>query len=323
MRRLAVPYAIGAAAIGLFVVAAPAQAALRTFVSGTGTNAGTCTRAAPCATFAFAHGVTDDGGTINCVDADNFGNVVITKSITIDCAGTLGGINSGATDGITVNAPSIIVRIRNLSLNGMGVGLNGILFLNGAALFVENCAIANYNGGAVGNGIGIKFAPPNGITAGLYVTDSTITGNGRTSDGGGIVIQPTGTGAARVTIERTLVENNTYGIFANGTGSTGTIAVQIRDSVAAESKFHGISAFTTVTASITSITVARSSSLLNAGNGVLAQSPRAFVLLGDATVMSNGTGLSAVSGGNILSYQDNQLTGNVSDGAPTATLTVK
>jgi hypothetical protein len=39
--------------------------------------------------------------------------------------------------------------------------------------------------------------------------------------------------------------------------------------------------------------------------------------------MSNVTGLSVASGGNIFSYQDNQLTGNVSDGAATAVLTVK
>jgi hypothetical protein len=33
--------------------------------------------------------------------------------------------------------------------------------------------------------------------------------------------------------------------------------------------------------------------------------------------------LSTAASGNIFSYQDNQLTGNVSDGAPTAVLTVK
>jgi hypothetical protein len=38
--------------------------------------------------------------------------------------------------------------------------------------------------------------------------------------------------------------------------------------------------------------------------------------------MSNVTGLNA-SGGAIVSYQNNQLTGNVTDGAPTAMLSVK
>jgi hypothetical protein len=222
-----------------------------------------------------------------------------------------------------VSGAGITVRLRNLSFNGMGIALNGILFLNGTALFVENCAIANYKGGPAGNGIGIKFAPPVGVAAQLFVLDSFITGNGRDADGGGIVIQPGGTGSARVAIERTRVENNTFGIFANGTGSTGLIVVQIRDSVVAESKFHGISAFTAAGASTTSITADRTSSLLNSGNGILSQGSGAFVLLSDSTVMSNVTGLSAASGGNIFSYQDNQLTGNVSDGAATAALTVK
>ena len=45
-------------------------------------------------------------------------------------------------------------------------------------------------------------------------------------------------------IERTKVENNTYGIFANGTGSTGVIIVHIKDSVVANNAFNGISAYT-------------------------------------------------------------------------------
>jgi parallel beta helix pectate lyase-like protein len=300
-----------------------AEAAPRTFVSGSGGGA-TCTRAAPCATFQAAHDVTDAGGEINCVDAGDYGGVTITKSITIDCAGTVGGI-SGAlvATAVTINTASVVVRLRNLTLNGMLSGNVGVRFNNGAALFVENCVIANFNSGAVGDGIGIRFAPPAGVTAELYVTDSIITSNGRGSDGGGIIIQPAGTGSARVAIERTRIENNTYGFFANGSGSTGVIAVQIRDSVSSDNVNHGISAFTAAGQSTTSITVERSSAILNGADGILAQGSPAFVLLADSTVMSNVLGLAAVSGGNILTYQDNQLTGNVTDGAPTATLTVK
>jgi hypothetical protein len=300
-----------------------AQAAPRTFVSGSGGGA-TCTRAAPCATFQAAHDATDAGGEINCVDAGDYGGITITKSITIDCAGTIGGI-SGAVVAtpVTINTAGVVVRLRNLTLNGMLSGNVGVRFSNGSALFVENCVIANFNSGAVGDGIGIRFAPPAGVTAELYVTDSIITSNGRPSDGGGIVIQPAGTGSARVAIERTRIENNTYGFFANGLGSTGVIAVQIRDSVASDNANHGISAFTAAGASTTSITFERSSAILNGGDGILAQGSPAFVLLADSTVMSNVTGLAAVSGGNIFTYQDNQLTGNVTDGAPTATLTVK
>src|SRR5262249_38242712 len=153
--------------------------------------------------------------------------------------------------------------------------------------------------------------------ASLHVTDSVISGNGLATSGGGIIIQPAGSGSARVVIERTRVENNTYGIFANGTGSTGIISVQVRDSVVSNSKFSGISAFTAAGQSVTSIVVDRSSSLLSGANGIMAQGTGGFVFLRDSTVMSNVTGLSAVSGGAILSYQNNALTGNVTDGAPT------
>jgi parallel beta helix pectate lyase-like protein len=317
---IALPGILGMLMVGMSV----ADAAPRTFVSGTGSDAGTCTRAAPCLTFSYAHSQTDAGGEINCVDAGNFDSVSITKSITIDCGGTVGGINPVAGGGgIAVTGASIVVRLRNLTINGMGGGTVGIRFNNGAALFVEDCLIANFNGGPVGDGIGLKFAPPTGVTAELHVKNSVISGNGRPADGGGIVIQPAGTGQARVFIERTKVENNTYGIFANGIGSTGMAAVQIRDSVAAESKFDGIAAYTAPGAATTSITLERSASLLNGGNGILAQGSPAFVLLEESTVMSNVSGLSAVSSGNILSYQDNQLSGNVTDGAPTGVLALK
>jgi hypothetical protein len=294
-----------------------AQALPKTFVASTGSGS-TCSRAAPCQTLLAAHNATDAGGEINCLDSGPFGAFLsyttITKSITIDCAGTAMG------DSIIVNAPDIVVRLRNLTI-GLGPdGFTGINYIDGAALFVENCVIQR---SIVTPGIGIKVAPGGGSTARLYVTDSVITGNGLAASGGGIVIQPTGTGSARVVIERTRVENNTYGIFANGAGSTGLIAVQIRDSGVSGNAFNGISAYTATGQSVTSITVERSSSTLNGGDGILAQGSVGYVTLAASTVVSNVTGLHTVSGGNIFSYQDNHLSGNVTDGTPTATVVVK
>jgi hypothetical protein len=51
--------------------------------------------------------------------------------------------------------------------------------------------------------------------------------------------------------------------------------------------------------------------------------PGAFVTLTDSTVLSNVLGLQAVSGGTIFSYQNNRLTGNVTDGAPSAVLALR
>ena len=48
-----------------------------------------------------------------------------------------------------------------------------------------------------------------------------------------------------------------------------------------------------------------------------------LALIGRSTVISNGTGLATANSGSIFSYDNNHLTGNVIDGAPTAVLTLK
>src|SRR5947209_11059218 len=96
-----------------FLLSAPvAQAIPRTFVSGTGSGT-TCTRTTPCATFQAAHDATDAGGEVNCVDAGEFGAVTVTKSITIDCTGTVGTVAT-TTPSISINAAGAVVRLRGL-----------------------------------------------------------------------------------------------------------------------------------------------------------------------------------------------------------------
>jgi hypothetical protein len=295
----------------------------RSYVAPNG-GGSACTFLAPCASLQAAHDLTNDGGTVECLPGGPSGvsGVFISKSITIDCAYPTWFIN--------VNAPGIKVTLRNMVISSFedgGTRGTGIDFRNGAALVVDHCTVQNFDPASVsglgGPGIGVMFAPPDGATAKLHVIDSVITRNGLASSGGGIVVQPAGSGSARVVIEHTRVENNTYGIFANGTGSTGLISVQVRDSVVSNSAQSGISSFASAGHSIVSTVVDHSSSLLNGTNGILSQGSNAFVFLKDSTVMSNVTGLSAVSGGAIFSYQNNGLTGNVTDGAPTAVLTVK
>jgi hypothetical protein len=316
----------GVLALALPVMPAHAQANI-TYVAGTGTNINNqCfSPAAPCAGIEHALLNTVPGGEIICLSGGHVDatNLIITQSVTIDCGSGVGHTFGG----IVIDGAGIVVKIKNLTFNGVSQNFTpgtifGITAINLAALFVENCHITGYTS-SNGPGIGIKFAPRDGVTAKLHVSDSVITNTGMAASGGGIVIQPAGSGSARVVIERTRVEGNTYGIFANGIGSTGVIAVSIKDSVVANNTFNGISAFTAASQSITSITIDRSSSLLNGVDGILAQSPSAFVFIGSSTVMSNATGLHSVSGGSIYSYGNNQLTGNVTDGAATGMLALK
>src|SRR3954447_21678238 len=106
------------AALAFAHISVPAHAALRTFVSAAGGRLA-CTRAAPCATFQAAHDAADAGGAIYCIDAGNFAAagataLTISKSITIDCGGAADAISGSTSNGVLINTPEVVVRLRNL-----------------------------------------------------------------------------------------------------------------------------------------------------------------------------------------------------------------
>jgi hypothetical protein len=134
----------------------------RTFVSGVGNDADPCSRTAPCRTFAGAIIKTFINGEIDALDPGGYGAVTITKSITID--GTqgsgFGSILSSGTTGVIVNIaagnvndPLRSVRLRNLSINGTGAsgqvgtrtGIDGVRFLSGSSLTIENTVISDFS----------------------------------------------------------------------------------------------------------------------------------------------------------------------------------
>jgi len=314
MKTIALPSMLGIV-FALSLHTTPAQAIDETWVASNGGGA-VCTRAAPCATFAAAHTATDIGGTIKCVDAANFGPVTITKTITIDCTGTNAGILASSTDSILVDAAASAVTLRGLSIHSAGAGLRGVSFINGGFLHIDQLRITGFPRS------GISFTPGTS-SAMLHVSDSVISLNGSPGLGGGIVVQPTGSAAARAVLTRVQADKNSNaGVLADGSSiANATIIVQVRDSVVSGNNGHGIAAITNT--AFTAFVVDSSSSLLNGGDGIRAQGAAAVVHIGRSTVIGNGGGLIVASGGQILSYQNNQATGNGVDGAPTGVLTVK
>lgn len=108
--------------------------ATRTWVSGVGDDVNPCSRTAPCKTFAGAISKTATNGEINCLDPAGYGAVTVTKSITIDCEDTQGSILSAGTNGVIVNITSVTdtkksFKLRGVSINGAGTGINGIRIL--------------------------------------------------------------------------------------------------------------------------------------------------------------------------------------------------
>jgi hypothetical protein len=168
----------------LFAFASLAQAqATRTWVSGVGDDVNPCSRTAPCKTYAGAISKTAANGEISTLDPGGFGAVTITKGMTIDgtTGAGFGSILANGTSGVIVNDSAtatpntIIVTLRNLSINGVQstVG-SGIRFIAGKALIVEDCDIFGFAGtGSVGRGISVELtssSPKN-----VFVKDTNIT----------------------------------------------------------------------------------------------------------------------------------------------------
>jgi hypothetical protein len=157
------------------------------------------------------------------------------------------------------------------------------------------------------------------------VSDSTISNNFEPVSHGGanIIIRPSGSGQVRAVIDRARLEKSGEGVETDAPGAGLANVVHIRDSAIARNS-SGVVAFSPAGTGIVSITVDRTSSTLTAGaGGIFSSGPTSFVVLGRSTVIGNTIGLNPTNGGSIFSYQNNHLTGNSTDGAPTGTLTLK
>ena len=123
---------LAVASLGLIFSSLASAQATRTWVSGVGDDANPCSRTAPCKTFAGAISKTAANGEIDCLDPGGFGQVTITKSITLDC-GTPGVGSILGSSGSAINisdptptTPTIVVTVRNLTITCDNLASNGI-----------------------------------------------------------------------------------------------------------------------------------------------------------------------------------------------------
>jgi hypothetical protein len=296
---------------GTLLQATPAFAqATRTWVSGVGDDVNPCSRTAPCKTFAGAISKTAAGGEINCLDPGGFGAVTINKSLTIDCHFTEGGVLA-AGNGITVNALSTdVIVLRGLDIFGVSPPSNGVRILVAAAVQIEDCVIRRFN---VAGSYGISMAP-SGATK-LYVSNTTITGNG-SGTGGGINVQPTGgTGSAKVVLRRVQVDQNS-GNGLNIDSSTSTTAgVQV---VAEDSQFtgntNGIASNAVGVVATTFLTA--SNVAQNSSAGITVSGNASSIVVSNTTITGNATGLAEAGGSIIYTYGDNRVEANPNFSAP-------
>ena len=309
--RLITPLLLGATLLN-------AQAS-RTWISGVGDDANPCSRTAPCKTFAGAISKTAAGGEIDVLDPGGFGAVTITKSITLDGGnGQVASILASGQNGIVVSAGAADnIVIRNLSINGVNGtisgGLNGIRFLSGKSLRIENCSISGFTQR------GIDISP--NVTAGNPPTVSVInTTSNDNSDSG---IRSSGSQRALVSIVNSRFNNNgIYGVFAgdysrfsvngsdaSGNGTAGFIALANAGDV--------VMNISNSTATNNSVSTNAAGTGIQAGGGIATS----IVRLYGVVIMSNfPNGMVSASNGSIVSFGHNANSGT---GTPNSTIPVQ
>jgi len=270
-----------ASSLALLEVAAPVDAAQRTFVSTGGSDANACSLAAPCRGFAKAITVTDSGGELVVLDSGGYGSVTVKQDVTIlSPAGVYAGLSVfGGSDGITIASPATKVVLRGLTINGQG-GNNGIRVQAGE-VHVESLVISNMaqagirvEGGSTvrisgstsrSNVDGLRIVPAG--TVSVLVRDSEFSNN----IAAGIGISPSSGGAnAHVMVERSSITKNGAGVVT-APGASAQATVILTQTVLSENTAAGVSSTgSTATVFVRESAITRNGTgLLQASSGVL------------------------------------------------------
>jgi len=287
-------------------LSAVAQAqATRTWVEGaSGDDTFPCSRTAPCKTFAGAISKTATSGIINVISSGSYGAVTITKHLTIDGGGQMAAITNSLVNGINVNDSAsatpntAVVTIRNLAIDAPANGTNGINFIAGKTVNVENCRISG-NTAAATNGAGIRISLS--VSGGnLNVKDTNIFKNRI-----GITATTT-TGNFTLNVNNCNIENNTSdGIFLDNNAFA-----TVRNS---NLSFNGGAGLSLDNSAANSATV--DTTELNHNTIGIFVGTGTTVRLGSSIITQNGTNFS--NNGTIVSFCDNKTDTNPIPGAVT------
>jgi hypothetical protein len=266
----------------------------RTWLSAVGDDANPCSVTAPCKTFVGAFAKTAADGEISLLDPGTFGIVTITRGVTINGNGVNGGISSGGVpNAITVNAAvTDLVILRNLSIQGMGTGTNGVRVISAGTVQVDHCFISNMTGR------GIEVA----ATANVHLTVNDTIIDDCALDG---IRMSTTTGQVVATIDSTRIQD---------CGSDGIEAIDRVRGAITNSVISHIASIGIRTSGTDSVLNIEHTFISNAATGVQGNAGLNTLRLSDSVISQNGTGLST-NGGTIESFQGNSLMGNGANGA--------
>lgn len=306
MKRLLMHCLLATVALLAITPTAFAQAT-RTWVSGVGDDANPCSRTAPCKTWPGAIAKTAAGGEIDALDPGGFGALTITKAITIDGGG--GQVAStlvSGTNGFIISAGATdVVILRNLRLTGISQsvtpGLNGIRFLSGAQLIIDNCEIFGFSQ----NGIDVALNQSTNANIVVHNTNLSLIG------GIGINFANTSTGTVLGSLSNVAIRDVASGVATNSS----SISVDMSNSSINFATGFGLHA---VLGSISA-----ESSMISGNLTAIRSENGATVRLANDGIYNNSIGIKAVGTGAVLSAGNNRNAGNSTVGAPTGAITIQ
>ncbi len=284
---------------------------LRTFVSSTGSDANPCTRLAPCATFAGALANTFVNGEIYAIDSADYstsgGITTISKPVSIVGSGARAGISGNLN--ITTGGQVLLKRI---DLNGQaGPGIT--VTVAGSNLVVDDCKIVNTLQG-------IFFSPTGTIPSYLVVRNSVISNATVTTisaPSAGVLLEGTSTGVVYATLDNVMLNNDWHGVYALDYTN-----VTIRDSNLTQNSHSGLRAESQTGGPVNAV-VERSQASHNVGNGILAVGTGASITISGVTITDNGNGIFYLTGGVVVSFGNNSVSGNVASLPPSTTIALQ
>jgi hypothetical protein len=270
--------------------------ATRTWVSGVGDDVNPCSRTAPCKTYAGAISKTATGGEISVLDPGGYGALTITKAITVDggsgagWGSTLFASTNGFVINITTNLITDKVILRNLSLNGgvlSSLGVDGIRFLDGQQLTVENVDIFNFSG----DGIEVNQAQ----SANLFLKNVRITH-------GAVGVKIASAASA---IAGTILDVHTDAMSSHGFQFVNNSTFAMKDVIASRCGGSGVRS----EAASVNLSIENS---VSSGNSFGFEAAAGFVRIANCGMFYNNTNLSSA----VLTGGNNRSAGNSTTNTP-------
>jgi hypothetical protein len=288
--------------VALAIPSSASAQATRTWVSGVGDDVNPCSRTAPCKTFAGAISKTAAGGIIDALDDGGFGSLTITKSITVNGGHhTAGMLASGGINAINVNAgvnDKVVLRNLDIEGNGTTLGLNGVRITQAATVKLVRVDIGFFSRS------GVTVEPNANTTSKVFVRDSVIHDNG----GNGINVAAQNLANGKVNAANNIIDQNGCGVSATTFGMDA--AFNFATNCATATSASGISGRATV--ALFNNTISENAT------GVLSRGNKGTVHIGGNSITGSVTGILAVDAGAVLlSFGNNEISGNATDGTTT------